>query len=76
MHENINNTNFQVTRQKKLEYLRKYYKKKIKLFLNKKETINHKKEKIKLKYIKNNGEIVELKKILLKEESIICTEQI
>ena len=28
MHENINNTNYQVIRQKKLEYLRKYYKKK------------------------------------------------
>ena len=43
------------------------------IFLNKKETINHKKEKIKLKYIKNDGEIVELKKILLKEESILET---
>ena len=48
----------------------------MKILLIKKETINHKKENIKLKYIKNNGEIVELKKILLKEESINSTEQI
>ena len=47
--------------------------KKTKILLSKKEIINHKKGSIKFKKIKNNGEIVELKKILLKEESILET---